>query len=133
MTYSSASYNYIGKGIGFPVGVNIQGNLQTSSEIRNIEESIRIILGTKLGERVYRPNFGCSLNELTFAPMNTTTLLQIRIAVQIALETWEPRIVIDKIDTETDYNQDKVNIIINYHPLDSYDSRSLVYPFYLNT
>ncbi|MGK7944660.1 MAG: GPW/gp25 family protein [Microcystaceae cyanobacterium] len=133
MTYSSASPDHIGKGFGFPMGVNIQGNLQTSSGIHNIEESIQIILGTQLGERVYRPDFGCRLGELTFSPMDNSTLLLIRLYVQTALERWEPRIMIDGIDTEADFNQGKVNIIINYHPLDSYDSRSLVYPFYLNS
>lgn len=123
---------YIGQGIAFPLGINLHGNIQTSAEIRNIEESIRIILGTKLGERVYRPDFGCRLHELTFAPMDTSTLLQTRLYVQIALEKWEPRIVIDKIETEADFIEGCVNIVINYHPLDSYDSRSLVYPFYLN-
>ncbi|MDJ0844475.1 GPW/gp25 family protein [Crocosphaera sp.] len=133
MTGTSTSDNYIGKGIGFPLGINVNGNLHTSANIKNIEESISIILGTKLGERVYRPNFGCRLSELTFAPMDTNTLLLIRLYIQTALETWEPRIIVDGIETNPDFKQGKVDIIINYHPKDTYDARSLVYPFYINT
>ena len=132
MTNTSNSYKYIGKGIGFPLGININGSLQTSTNIKNLEESISIILGTKLGERVYRPNFGCRLSELSFAPMDTNTLLLIRLYVQTALETWEPRIIIDAIETNPDFQQGKVDIIINYHPRDTYDFRNLVYPFYIN-
>jgi phage baseplate assembly protein W len=123
---------YLGKGLSFPMGINIQGNLQTSSDISNIEESIRIILDTKLGERVYRPNFGCRLSELTFAPMNTKTLMLIRLYVETALTTWEPRIIIEGIYTEADPLHGKINITIAYQVKKTYDSRSLVYPFYLN-
>lgn len=122
---------YLGTGWSFPLEVNVQGNLQFSAAERNIEQSIGIILGTKLGERVYRPNFGSRLSELVFAPMNTQTLLLIRLYIQEALEMWEPRIVIDGIYTEPDPLKGRVDVTIQYHPKDSHDYRSLVYPFYL--
>jgi phage baseplate assembly protein W len=122
---------YLGTGWSFPLEVNVQGNLQFSAAERNIEQSIGIILGTKLGERVYRPNFGSRLSELVFAPMNTQTLLLIRLYIQEALEMWEPRIVIDGIYTEPDPLKGRVDVTIQYHPKDAHDYRSLVYPFYL--
>ena len=64
---NSAVYSHLGGGIGFPLNLNVQGGIAISSGDRNIRESIQIILGTKLGERVYRPDFGCRLSELTFA------------------------------------------------------------------
>ena len=124
------SREYLGTGLSFPLRSNLQGNLQLSTTDRNIEESIRIILGTKLGERVYRPNFGSRLSELVFEPMNVQTLLLIRLYVQEALEMWEPRIILDGVYTEPDPGG-KVKIIIEYHPKNTHDSRSLVYPFYL--
>lgn len=122
---------YLGTGWSFPLRVNVQGSLQLSSDVRNVEESIRIILNTKLGERVYRPNFGSRLSELVFAPMNTQTLLLIRVYVEEALEMWEPRIVLDGVYTEPEPIRGRVNITIEYHLKDNYDSRSMVYPFYL--
>ncbi|NET60403.1 MAG: GPW/gp25 family protein [Symploca sp. SIO2E6] len=129
-TNNPNSHEYLGTGLSFPLRSNQQGNLQLSSTERNIEESIQIILGTKLGERVYRPNFGSRLSELVFEPMNMQTLLLIRLYVQEALEMWEPRIILDGVYTEPDL-VGKVNIMIEYHPKDTHDSRSLVYPFYL--
>ena len=122
---------HLGKGWASPLGVNVQGNIQLSSTERNVEESIYVILRTKLGERLYRPNFGSRLSELVFAPLNTETLLLIRLYVQEALEMWEPRIVVDRVMTEADPIRGRVDITINYHPKDTHDSRSLVYPFYL--
>jgi len=123
---------YLGTGVAFPLRLTVQGGVQLSSAERNIEESIGIILRTDLGERVYRPNFGSRLSELVFAPMNLQTLLLLRLYVQEALEMWEPRIVLDSVRTDPDPIRGLVNIIIEYHPKNTHDSRSLVYPFYLN-
>ncbi len=129
--FATRSNSPIGQGISFPMGVNVRGNLQLSSGTRNLDESIRIILGTKLGERVYRPNFGCRLSELAFAPLETRTLLLVRLYVEEALTTWEPRIVLDGVSVEPDPIRMKIEIAIAYHPKSSPDARSLVYPFYL--
>jgi uncharacterized protein len=64
--------------------------------------------------------------------MNTQTLLLIRLHIQEALSMWEPRIVLDAVNTDPDPMRGRVDITINYHLKDSHDSRSLVYPFYLN-
>jgi phage baseplate assembly protein W len=128
---SQANYSdYIGAGFAFPLRVNVQGSIQLSSGTPNLEESILSILQTDLGERVYRPNFGSRLSELVFEPLNTQTLLLIRLYIEEALETWEPRIILREVRTDP-YPSGRVDIEIFYQPKDSYDIRSLVYPFYL--
>ena len=122
---------HIGAGLACPIHTNAQGSFQLSNGNRNLEEAITIILRTRLGERVYRPNFGSRLSELVFEPMNTETLSLIRLYVREALEIWEPRIDLLDILTEPDPSSGQVNITILYQPKDSYDSRSIVYPFYL--
>ena len=87
---NSAVYSHLGGGIGFPLNLNVQGGIAISSGDRNIRESIQIILGTKLGERVYRPDFGCRLSELTFAPMNQQTLLLARVIALPAFNWTSP-------------------------------------------
>jgi uncharacterized protein len=122
---------YIGQGLAFPLGVNVQDSLQQSPIIQSIEESIRIILRTPLGERLYQPDFGSRLEELVFAPMNIQTLLLAKFYTQNALEQWEPRIVVDGICAEADPVRSRIDIVIEYRPRDSYEKRSLVYPLYL--
>lgn len=124
--------DYIGAGIAFPLQINVQGGIQLSAAEPNIEECIIIILRTSLGERVYRPNFGSRLSELVFEPLNTQTLLLIRLYVEEALEMWEPRIILKDVRADPDPVRGKVNIIIEYQPKNSPDTRSLVYPFYLS-
>lgn len=126
----SQSSDYVGAGFAFPLCVNVQGSIQLSSGTPNLEESILIILKTDLGERVYSPNFGSRLSELVFEPLNTQTLLLIRLYVEEALQTWEPRIILREVRIDP-YPSGRVDIEIIYQPKNSYDIRSLVYPFYL--
>ncbi|MGG6296318.1 GPW/gp25 family protein [Leptolyngbya sp. AN02str] len=122
---------HLGQGIAFPMRTSVQGGVQLSAKGENLAQSIRLILQTRLGERVYRPDFGCRLSELTFAPMNIDTLLLIRLHVREALEKWEPRIVLNEVSTDPDPMRGRVDIIIHYHAKDSSHRRNIVYPFYL--
>lgn len=122
---------YLGQSLRFPLQVNQQGSLDLSAEDQNIRESIYIILLTEWGERVYRPNFGCRLSELVFAPMNSQTLTLMRIYVQEALELWEPRIIVDEVWANPNQNAGRTDITINYRLQTTYEKRSLVFPFYL--
>ncbi|MBE9008725.1 GPW/gp25 family protein [Pseudanabaenaceae cyanobacterium LEGE 13415] len=122
---------YLGAGLAFPLQLNVQGGLQMSVAAQKVREAIWIILRTGIGERVYRPNFGCRLPELAFAPLNTDTLLRIRLYVLEALNTWEPRILIDDVRTDPDPVRGKVDIVIDYRLKNYPDPYSLVYPFYL--
>ncbi len=122
---------HLGQGIAFPIRTTVQGRLQLSQAEQNLAESIRILLRTRPGERVYRPDYGCHLSDLTFMPMNTDTLLLIRLHVQDALAAWEPRIVLDQVLAEPDPAHGRVDITIHYRARNSHQRRSLVYPFYL--
>lgn len=131
--FEESELNYIGSGFALPIGVSVQGGIQLSSDAPNLEESIVTILRTNLGERVYRPDFGSRLSELVFEPLNVQTLLLIRMYVEEAIESWEPRINLIEVRTDPDPIRGKVNIEIVYQPKNGFDSRSLVYPFYLRS
>lgn len=128
---SDLEQNYLGRGISFPLRINVQGELKTDGGDRNLEESIATILNTKLGERVYRPNFGCRLSDLTFAPMNPQTILLARIYVEEALNRWEPRIKVTGVYAEPDPIRGRLDLKILYEIKKNHDRRSMVYPFYL--
>jgi len=99
---------------------------------QSVKESILIILGTAKGERVMRPNFGCGLNELVFAPNDTTTAAMATEYVTTALQTWEPRIKLEEVNANPDSRESNLlNIDINYSIIATNTKRNLVYPFYL--
>src|SRR5262245_49350192 len=98
----------------------------------SIKQSIRIILFTAKGERVMRPDFGCGLHELVFAPNDAATRGMAEHHVSEALRLWEPRIEVLRVKATASGAQDEVlRISIDYR-VRTTDSRfNLVYPFYL--
>ena len=59
-----------------------------------------LLLSTRPGERVNRPDYGCHLFRLAFAPADDTTAGLAIHYVARAVERWEPRVAIVSIDAE---------------------------------
>jgi len=98
----------------------------------SIKQSIWIILFTVKGERVMRPDFGCGIYELVFAPNDATTRGMAEHHVREALRLWEPRIEVLQVKaTAVGAQDEELRISIDYR-VRTTDSRfNLVYPFYL--
>ena len=75
-----------------------RGNVAMVSEEASVRQAILLLLSTSPGERVMRPNYGCDLNKLVFAPNDDTTAGLAIHYVRQALERWEPRIRIRQLD-----------------------------------
>jgi uncharacterized protein len=75
-----------------------RGNVAMVSEEASVRQAILLLLSTSPGERVMRPNYGCDLNKLVFAPNDDTTAGLAIHYVRQALERWEPRIRIRELD-----------------------------------
>lgn len=123
---------FLGQGLAFPLQVNPRGEIALVGGERDIEQSIRIILETMPGERVMRPDFGCRMWELVFAPRDPTTEGLLIHYVEQALARWEPRIEVNEVKVSDDPIQDGAVLIeINYTIKATHDERSIVHPFYI--
>jgi uncharacterized protein len=75
-----------------------QGRLEYPSLAASVRESMRVILETRPGEQLMRPEFGAGLARLLEAPNTLTTRREIQDLVAQSLAAWEPRIIIDSVD-----------------------------------
>ena len=126
------SKSFLGTGLAFPLQVNQRGELAMVSGEKDIEQAIWIILGTRLGERVMRPTFGCRAQELIFEPRDATTFTLMKTYVEEALKFWEPRINVKAIALSLDDASDSaIYVDIQYEIKETHDVRSIVYPFFL--
>jgi len=124
--------NMLGSGWSFPFQIDGRGGVSLSKYEYDIEESIRIVIGTAKGERRMRPNFGCDIHTLIFAPNNPTTWGLASHYVQDALGWWEPRIEVLEIDTRPDPQDTSILLVnIRYLIRETNDPRNIVFPFYL--
>jgi uncharacterized protein len=98
----------------------------------DIREAIRIILGTRRGERVMLPEFGSRLNDYVFAPLAIRTYNLVAAEVREALDRWERRITAIAVVVQPAADEvGRLDIAISY-TIESHRVRqNYVYPFYL--
>jgi len=126
------SSEFIGAGWAFPLRTDATGGIALVSHEREIEESIRLILGTAFGERPMRPEFGCGIHEYIFAPTDATTAGRIGYEVRASLRRWEPRIEVADVTVEISADDPALLYIDGrYTVTNSNDPRNLVFPFYV--
>lgn len=124
--------DFIGRGLAFPVHTDATGSIALVGGDREIVESIRLVLGTAPGERPMRPEFGCAIHDLVFAPADAATAGQIAYEVRLSLEQWEPRITVTDVVVGFDeVDRGTLLIDIQYTLRGSNDPRNLVFPFYV--
>jgi phage baseplate assembly protein W len=124
--------DFLGKGWKYPFNINHQGKVDISIYEADIKEAILIILGTRPGERIMQPDFGCGIHEYVFSTMDTLSLHLIENSVIEALTRWEPRIDLVEVKVTTDYaSEGKLLINLVYRVRTTNTSFNLVYPFYL--
>ncbi len=124
--------DFLGKGLRFPVSVNLNGGVSSSQLEENVRQCIFIILGTAPGERIYRPQFGCRIHDLMFAPNNGLTAARAEVFCEEAIYKFEPRV--EKVKCGAQPNPDEPNrldVRIEYVIAGKNDKRNLVFPFYL--
>jgi len=126
------SFDFIGAGWAFPVDIDATGSIALARREEEVEQAIRLILGTSFGERPMRPEFGCGIHQYVFAPVDATTAGRLAIEVRASLERWEPRIdIVDVQVTGADETPSTLYIEIAYALRGTNDRRNLVFPFYV--
>ena len=124
----------IGTGIDFPFRFTVSGKIGSiveSNAGERINDSIHIILSTRIGERPFNPEFGSRLQELVFEPNDAILHKLLHFYTVDALNRWEKRIEILSVTMMDSYNNDgnMVGIIITYRIRNSHIKGSYVYPF----
>jgi len=86
--------------IGWPLLPVPDGNGQLGypSIDQSVRQMIRVLLQTRPGEQLMRPTFGAGLQNYLNEPNNLTTRRRIHDAIAGALDQWEPRILVDRLD-----------------------------------
>ena len=79
-----------------------------------------------------RPEFGCAIHDLVFAPNNAETASKCSYLVSQAMLLWEPRVTDINVAASSDSHEDnRLNIEIEYSVRATNSIFNMVYPFYL--
>jgi phage baseplate assembly protein W len=120
----------IGRGWAYPCTLTPGGAVQLRDGGPELDAAIAMIIATAPGERVMRPDFGCTIWESLFDPVNARTLGLMEQAVREAVTRWEPRVELESV-TAAPAGDGCVELTMAYRARATNDYRNLVYPFYV--
>jgi uncharacterized protein len=124
---------FLGVGTAFPLTLDpaTHGLMRAEYE-ESVRQSILVILGTAKGERAMRPDFGCGIHDLVFAPLSAATVGRVDREVREALLRLEPRIDVISVTITPETSASALLIDIEYEVRATNTAFNLVYPFYLH-
>lgn len=124
--------SFLGTGWSFPPEFSRRGSVRMVSADEDIHQSLLILLGTSLGERVMQPSFGCGLRSHVYDNINASTVTVLKDLIARAILFYEPRVVLDSIDTDMAGAYDgRLDFRLVYHVISTNARHNMVYPYYL--
>lgn len=98
--------------LDFPYSFDHRGRTATTGDDDHIRDLIKMVLFTSPGERVNRPDFGCGLKQLVFAPASDTLVATTRQLVHGALLQWlNDVILVEAVEVELGDGMISVNVV----------------------
>jgi uncharacterized protein len=135
LTPSASATNpraFRGAGLAFPLAVAPGGALATASDHAKIEQSVWFILSTAKKERIMRPDYGCGIHDLVFAPSSPQSVGQIVDQLRKALVAQEPRIDVLDVTGEIPPGESNVLLLrVDYRIRANNALANVVYPFFV--
>lgn len=114
------------------IGLSPKGGVHMVTGDHAVRQAILLLLSTTPGERVMRPQYGCHIHRLIFSPNDDTTAGLAIHYIKRALNRWEPRIDILKIDAYRHEEQPELlNIVLEYRVQATQWLESLAFSFNL--
>ncbi len=125
--------SFLGKGWGFPPTFENNGaSVKMVSDSDDIQESVKILLSTELGERLMHTDFGCDLGGYLFEEIDQNLITGIRGIVTDALLYYETRIDVESVEvTEDEAVSGLLLIEIRYKVRTTNSRYNMVYPYYI--
>ena len=95
--------------------ISPKGGIEMVEEENSVRQSILLLMSTRPGERVMRPDYGCDLQQLAFSPNDDTTAGLAVHYVRQALARWEPRIDVLDIDASPSAQEPgRLDLVLEY-------------------
>ena len=92
----------------------VTDDLVTVKDKAAVVQSITGLLLTMKGERPFQPELGCDIKRILFEPLDYASAGTIKKEVKETLDRYEPRIRIDRIDCEPDFDNNGYSVELHY-------------------
>ena len=109
----------------------VQPDIQAGES--SIDQSIYVVLNTRMSERLLDKSFGSHLSEYLFEHIDDMILEDIKEDIARAIEAHETRVILEDIQFDTGgIYQNQLNIEISYQVENNPELRTMTYPMTLS-
>ena len=99
--------------LDFPFHLDGRGRTATTGSDDHVRDLVEQVLFTSPGERVNRPDFGCGLKTLVFAPNSDALAAATQVLVRAALQRWlENEIQVEGVDVSA--QDERLTVTVAY-------------------
>jgi len=87
--------------VAFPLRTDARGRTATVGAAEHVADLVEAVLFTAPGERVNRPDFGCGVNLILFAPVDAAVVATTDLQVRSGLQRWLGHVIeVDDVAVE---------------------------------
>ena len=106
------------------------GRVKMTTGEADINGSLAVLFSTRLGERLFRPDFGASVVDYQFKPMDTGTAGRLSQMIQDAVRKYEKRIQVKGVDVGgSNVAEGSIRIVLRYSIREDYAGDDRTYTF----
>ena len=107
--------NKLYKDIDFAFGAHPETkDILKKIDINSVKQSLKTLLFTRAGERLFQPDVGGNLHALLFEPIDNITAEVIKKGIENTIEKYERRVKLDLIDVVPKYDDNEYEISIYF-------------------
>ncbi|MEX8497514.1 GPW/gp25 family protein [Leptothrix ochracea] len=123
----------LGRGWSFPPRFDADKRVVMVEDVADIEESLRILFGTRRGERVMQHAYGTMLHQMVFEDANEQTLAELCAMLRMAIMYFEPRIDVEHLQAQiSSEDAARLELHMMYRVRTTNTRHNMVYPLYLD-
>jgi len=105
----------------------ITGNVKALKNEQAIKRAVRNLIMTNKYERPYSPNKGGNITSMLFENFSKATKLEVINKIKEVIETYEPRVFLDRVEVDQQDDLNTIKISIVFRPLNQIDSTELAF------
>jgi uncharacterized protein len=102
--------------LGVPWRVDARGRTAPATAEQHVADLVEAVLFCAPGERVNRPDFGCGLDRLVFAPVDAAILGATELQIRAGLQRWLAEVIAVEA-VEVDLAEARLVVAVRYRIL----------------
>lgn len=110
LTNADFRRSLLGNGILRPLRRLSGSDFVSASGSRVVKAAIEQVIGTRIGELIWRPDFGTNIERFRHQNATPQTVAAIASEIKTSLSIWEPRVSVASVGVAVEDNQIRVKI-----------------------